>query len=110
MLNGILNGVGKIVHWINAPLIPCVVMAHTGYTINNRVSHIDIWGSHIDLSAKHLLTVLILSFLHLLKQAQIFLYTAVPVRTFLARSCKIASVFPDLLCCQIADKGLSLLN
>ena len=68
MLNRILDRMGKIIHRIDAPLIACVVMTHTGHPVDNRITHVDIRGSHIDLGAEHLLSVLILSFLHLLKE------------------------------------------
>ena len=42
MLNGVLNGMGKIIHGVNAPLISRIVMLHMSHTINNRVSHVDI--------------------------------------------------------------------
>ena len=110
VFNGILNGMGEIIHGINAPLIACVVVGHAGNTVDNRVPHVDIRGSHIDFGSQHLLPVPVLSFLHLLKQGKILLHGTVPVRTLLAGCGKISPVLPDLVRCQVTDKGLSLLN
>ena len=41
-LNGILNRMRKIVHWINAPLISCIMMGHMRHTVDHRVTHVNI--------------------------------------------------------------------
>ena len=38
----VLNGVGKVIHRIYAPLITLTVMIHMKYAVNNRVTHIHI--------------------------------------------------------------------
>ena len=68
MLNGILDRMGKVIHRVNAPCIAGVVVCHTGYTVDDRVSHVDIRRSHINLGTKHLLTILILALFHFLKK------------------------------------------
>ena len=110
MLNGILDGVGKVIHRINAPRITRIVMLHVGHAVNDRISHINIGRSHINLGAEHLFAVFIFSFLHLFKKTQVLLNRAVPVRTFLSGVVKVAPVLPDLLCRQVADKGLALFD
>lgn len=67
-LNRILNRMGKIIHGINTPGIPCIMMGHMCHTVNNRVTHIDIRGSHINPGTKHLFSVCVLSVLHFLKE------------------------------------------
>ena len=96
MLNGILDRMGKVIHRVNAPCIAGVVVCHTGYTVDDRVSHVDVRGSHIDLCAKNLLAVLILAFLHLLKKTQVLFDGTVSVWAFLTWSIEIASVLSDL--------------
>ena len=49
MLDGVLDGVGEIVHGIDAPLIPGIVVGHVGHPVNHRIPHIDVGGGHIDL-------------------------------------------------------------
>ena len=44
------------------------VVMHMGYTVDNRVSHVDVRGSHVNLGTKHLLTILILALFHLLEE------------------------------------------
>ncbi len=41
-LDGILNRVRKVIHWIDAPLVSCVVVCHVRHTVDYRVSHIQI--------------------------------------------------------------------
>ena len=110
VFNGILNGMGEIIHGIDAPLVACVVVGHAGNAVDNRIPHVDIRGSHINLGSQHLFSILVLSLLHLLKQSKILLHGTVPVRTLLAGCGKISPVLPDLVRCQVTDKGLSLLN
>ena len=57
-LDGILDRMRKIVHRIDAPFIAGIVMCHMSHTVDDRVSHVDIRGCHIDLGTQHLLAVL----------------------------------------------------
>ena len=68
VLNGILNRMRKVVHRVNAPCVTSIVMSHVCHTVNNRISHVDVRGSHVNLGAKHLLAVLILALFHLLEE------------------------------------------
>ena len=110
MLNGVLNGMGKVIHGINAPLISRIVMLHMSHTVNNGSSHVDIglkpcrsWhGAPFHRPCTFLL--------HLLKKAQVFFNGTVSVGAFLTGIVKVAAVLSDLLCGKIAYKGLSLLN
>ena len=110
MLDGILDGMGKVVHGINAPLVSSVVMAHTGHTVDHRVSHIDVGGRHIDLGAEHLFPVLIHAVLHFLEELQVLLHRSVPVGAVFSRSVEISPVFPDLIGRKVADECLSFFD
>ena len=68
VLNRILNRMSEIVHRVNAPFVPGVVMMHMGYTINNRITHIDVWGCHINFRTQYLFAIHIFAFFHLLKE------------------------------------------
>ena len=109
-LNGILNGMSKVIHGINAPFVACIVMCHVGHTVDDRVSHIDVRGSHINLSPEHFASVLKLPVFHALKQVQVLLHTSVSVWAFLSRLCEGSAVFTDLLCSQITDKRFSFFD
>ena len=110
MLNGILNRMGEIIHGINTPPVPGVVMGHVGHTVDDRIPHVDVGGSHVNLGAQDLFPILVPAVLHLLKQLQVLFNAPVPVWAFLTGSGKVASVLPDLLRGQVTDKCLSFLN
>ena len=109
-LNGILDRMSKVIHGINAPLVSRIMVGHMGHTVNNRISHIDIRRSHIDLGSEHMAAVREFPVFHFFKQFQILFYTSVPVGTFLSRLSKSSSVFPDLFRTEIADKSLAFLD
>ena len=108
--NSVLDGMREIIHGINTPFVPCIVMRHMGHTIDHRVTHIHIRGSHIDLCAEYFLPVLIFSFFHLFKKAEVLFHAAVPVRALLARLGKSAAVLTDLVRRQIADICFALFD
>ena len=68
MLNRVLDRMREVIHRINAPCVTGVVMSHACHTVDNRVSHVDVRGSHVNLGTKHLLTILILALFHLLEE------------------------------------------
>ena len=108
--NGIFNRMSEVIHWVNTPLISCVVVGHMCHAVNNRVSHINVRRCHINFSAKYLTSVFKLSVFHFFKQFQVFFHTSVSVWAFFSRLCQSSSIFSDFLCCQVADKGFSFLN
>ena len=83
-------------------------MGHMRYTVENRISHIDIRGRHVNLSTKHFLPVLINAVLHILKKLQVLLHRAVPVRALLSRLCQRPTILTDLVRRQITDIGFTL--
>ena len=100
----------KIVHRINTPCISGVVMGHMCHSVNNRISHIHIRRSHIDLCTEYFLSICKFSVLHILKQLQVLLYAAVTVGTVLTRLSQGSTILSDLLCRKVAHISLSLLN
>ena len=109
-LNSIFDRMGKIIHRIDAPFVPGVMVSHMSHPVNNRVSHIDIRRSHIDLCSEHMAAIRKLPVFHSFKQVQIFLYASVTVRAFLSRLCESSPVFPNLFRAEITDKSFPFLN
>ena len=101
---------GKIIHWIDAPLVACIVMVHPCYSVDDRISHIDVRACHIYLRTKHLASIRELTILHPLKQIKILLYASVSVWAVLARLCECSPVLSDLICVEITHISLSFLD
>ena len=55
------------------------MMRHAGYSIKDRITHIDIRRCHINLCTQNLFSVFIFPFTHLFEQLKVFLYGAVAV-------------------------------
>ena len=100
----------KIIHRIDAPGITGIMMRHMCHTIDDRITHVHIRRRHINTGSQYLLAILILSVLHLGKDAQIFFDAAFPPRIVLARMLKISSGLTDLLRRQIRDISLSFFD
>ena len=98
VLYSIFDRMSKVIHRIDTPLITCIVMVHMSHTVNDRISHVDIRRSHIDLCTQNFLAILIFAFLHLLKKTQVLFDGTVSVWAFLTWSIEIPSVLSDLLC------------
>ena len=49
LLHRVLDGVCKVIHRIDTPFIPGIVMVHMGHPVDDRIPHVDIRRSHIDL-------------------------------------------------------------
>ena len=97
LLHRILNGMGEIIHRVNAPSIPRIVVRHMRHAVNNRVAHVDIRGGHVNLGPQYLLPVFHLTLFHLFKQTQVLLHAAVAVGAVLPRLRQRAPVFPNFI-------------
>ena len=86
------------------------MVCHVGYTVNDRISHIDVGRRHINLGTEHFLAVLIFSRTHLFKQLQVFFYGAIAVRAFFSRLSQRAAVFSHLLRRKVAHKRFSFFD
>ena len=109
-LNSILNGMGKVIHGIDAPLVPGVVMAHVSHAVDHRIAHVHVGGCHIDPGAQHLFPVRVYAVFHIFKQGQILLHAASCGRVLLSRLRERPAVLPDLIRRQVRYIGLSLFN
>ena len=110
LLHCVLDRVSEIIHGVDAPLVPCIVVGHMGYSVDDGVAHVDVGRRHVDLGAQHFLPIFVLPVLHSLKQGQVLLHRAIPVRAVLSGLCEGSSVLPYLLRAQVTDIGLPLFD
>ena len=106
----ILDRMSKVIHRIDAPLVSSVVMCHTCYTVDNRVTHVHIRRCHIDLCTENFFSVSVFALTHLLKKLQVLFYSTVSVWALFTWFCKSSSVLTDLVCSQVADKCLAFFD
>lgn len=78
-LQSVLDGVGKVVHGIDAPLGALAVVVDEADAVNDGVSEVQIAAGQVDLGPQGHLALLHLAVLHHFKQTQILLNGAVPV-------------------------------
>ena len=108
-LQRVLNGMGKVVHGIDAPLVPLTVVVHMADTVDNRVAHIEVAGRQIDLCPEGVAVVLEFAGAHSGKQIQAFLNGTVAVGRN-GGGIQVAPVLLELLRRQLADVGKPLLD
>ena len=110
VLDGVRNTVGKVVHWVNAPLVTGHGMAGITDAVDNRVTHADKWRGHVYFGAQTYLAFLKLAIAHLLEQSQIFLYRTITIWAVAARLLQGATVLTDFIRGQLINIGKSLFN
>ncbi len=106
----IADGVGKVVHGIDAPIVSCAVMLLIQNTIHRRVTHIDVGARHINLHAKNHATLFVLALFHFFKQTKAFFHRAIPIRAIFARFGQRATIGAHFLCIELANIGKSTLD
>ena len=109
-LKRIFQRMSKVIHWINAPFISCIMMFHPCDAIKNRIPHIHISGCHIDLRPQHFASIRIFSCFHILEQLKILFRCAVTIWAVLSRFRQSSSVFTNFIRRQITYIRLSFLN
>ena len=109
-LDGILNGMGKIIHGINAPRVARVMMGHMSHPVNNGITHIHIRRRHINTGPQNFLPVPVHPVFHIFEQFQILLHAPFRRRVFLSRLRQGSPVFPDLIRAQIGYISFSFFN
>ena len=77
-LQRVLDGVGEVVHGVDAPLVPLAVVVGVVDPVDHRVPHIEVAGGQIDLGPEGVLPVLKFPVLHPFKEVQGLLHGAVP--------------------------------
>ena len=108
-LQSVLNGVGKVVHGIDAPLVALTVMVHMANPVDHRVAHIEIAGGQVDFGSQSHGIVGELAIPHPPEQIQAFFNRTVPVGGD-GGGVQVATEFLCLLRSQLADIGQPLLN
>ena len=108
-LQSILNGVGKVVHGVDAPLGTLPVVIDEADAVDDGVTEIQIAAGQIDLGPEGHLSLLHLTVLHLFEQPQIFLDGPIPIGGG-SGDADVAPVGLELLWRQLADVGQPLLD
>ena len=85
-------------------------MGHMSHTVDDRVTHVDVGGCHIDLGTEHFLSVLILAVFHVLEKFQVFFHGTITVGAVFTRLSQGSSVLADLLRREVADVGFAFFD
>ena len=56
-LQRVLNGVGEVVHGVDAPLVALAVVVHMADAVEHRVAHIEVAGGQVDLGPQGILAL-----------------------------------------------------
>ncbi len=107
---GVFNGMGKIIHGINTPFVPGIVMGHMGHPVENGIPHVNIRGSHINSCPKNQSSVFVFAVFHVFKKLKIFLNASSCIGIFSARLCQSSPVLTHLFRRQIRHIGFALFN
>ncbi len=107
VLHGVLDGVGEVVHGVDAPLVPLPVVVGVVDAVDHRVPHIEITAAQVNFSPKGILTVGKLSCLHPGKEIQRLFNGPIPPGGA-GGGRHIPPVLSELLGGQLADIGKSL--
>ena len=105
-LQVVADGMGVVVHRVDAPLVPRPVMGRVQDPVDDGIAQVDVGRRHVDLCAETLFAVRVLSRLHLAEELQIFLGRAVPIGTFLPGFRQGPPRLLDLLGGEVADERL----
>ena len=108
-LQGVLNGVGEIVHGVDAPLVPLAVVVHVVDAVDHGVPHVEVAGAGVDLGPEGHGPVGELPGPHSGEEVKTLLHRAVPVGA-LGGAVHVPPHLLHLLRGQLADVGQALLD
>ena len=108
-LQGVLDGMGEVVHGIDAPLVALAVVMHMVDAVDDRVAHIEVAAGKVDLGPQGHGSVGKLPGAHPAKQVQALLDGPVPVGGDGGHA-DVAPVGLELLRGQLAHIGQPLLD
>lgn len=108
-LERVLNGVSKVVHWVDAPLVSLAVMVHVTDAVDDRIAHVEVAGGKVDLGAQGTAPLGELAVFHALKEVEVLLHAALAVRGD-GGLADVAAVLSRLFGRQVADVGKALLD
>ena len=107
-LDGVLDGVRKVVHRIDAPLVACLMMVLVQDAVQRRIAHVDVGRGHVDLGTQRSGAVLKLAVLHAHKQIEVLLDAAFTIGAVAPRLRERAAVLAHLVLGQIVHIGKTL--
>ena len=96
-LERVADGVRKVVHRVDAPLVARAVMRGVLDAVDGGVAQVDIGGGHVDLRAQHAGALRELAVLHAQEEVHVLLGRAVAVGRVFARLLERAAVGADFL-------------
>ena len=106
----ILQGVGVVVHRVDAPLVAGVVVMGLADAVDDRVAHVHVRRRHVDLGAQHGLAFVVFTAGHALERREVLLRRRIARGARLAAMLLVAVVFADLLLRKEADISLAELD
>ena len=110
-LQGVLNGVGEIVHGVYAPLVTLAVMMDVLDAVDDGIAEVGVVRGGVDLGAQGAGAVLKLTVLHALEQLQVLLHASVAVGRLLGGLGAVgALVVGQIVLGQVANVGIALLD
>ena len=108
-LDGVLNGVGEVVHGVDAPLVPLAVVVHVVDAVEHRVSHVEVAAGQVDLGPEGVFALGELTGAHPAEQVKVFFRAAVAPRRGAGGLAGIgAAVLAHLLAGQVVHIGFAL--
>jgi len=107
-LEVVAQAMGEVVHRVNAPDVPGVVVLGVPDAVEHRVAQPDVGRGHVDLRAERARAVGEHAHLHTMEQIEIFRDRAEAVGALLAGPVGRAPEAFDLLGLEVADVGLAL--
>ena len=100
----------EVIHGIDAPLVPGLVMGDVHDAVDDGVAHIHVRGRHIDLRAQHLFAVGKLPCRHAAEQVKVLFNAPFAVGAVFAGLGQRAAVSADLVGGKIVHVGLARLD
>ena len=109
-LDGVLDGMGKVVQRVDAPLVALAVVGHMLDAVDGRVAHVHVGAGQVDLGAQRLFAVGKLAGAHAAEQVQILLRGCGPGRGWDGWACRRSLPRYSCICLagQVVHIGLAL--
>ncbi len=108
-LQGVLDGMGKVVHGENAPFGALPVVLDVPYPVEHRVAHVEVAGSQVDPGPEGIFPLGEFAGPHPAEKIEAFGGGPVPVWAA-GRDAHIPAIFAELLRGQLTDIGKALID
>ena len=106
----ILDRMGEVVHWINAPLIAKMIVRDVANTVKDGIAEMDVGRSHIDLGSQTPFPVGVFTGLHIPENLKIAFDARLAPGRRLPGTFGNAAIFLPLLLCEIAAISFTRLD